>query len=67
MKFRERNWAAYGEGRAAFYEGRSSSDCPYEGRGKQPNQSDDRLDWMNGYYEAKYVDKWEARRCILSK
>lgn len=59
--FRKVSQQAFEEGRAAFLAGKGDDSCPYVGRGSIPNQSDDRLDWMNGFYQAKYGDKWEAK------
>lgn len=59
MTLRKIDAQAFIEGKVAFYTGLSSEACPYEGKGRLPNQSDKRLDWMNGYYQAKYGDKWE--------
>ena len=58
-KLRAVNLDAYCEGRQAFHLGESASDCPYTSRNAGPaNETDSRLDWMNGYYQAKYGDKW---------
>lgn len=67
MGLRQRDWSVYGEGKMAFYAGKSSDDCPYVGRGTVPNQSDKRQEWMNGFYQAKYGDKWEGGACTPNK
>lgn len=67
MSLRQRNWSVYEQGKLAFYAGKAAEDCPYVGRGVMPNESDKRLDWMNGYYQAKYGDKWESFDCTPNK
>jgi|688.fasta_scaffold425773_2 hypothetical protein len=58
-KLRALNLDAFYEGRQAFNLGQPASVCPYTSRNTGPaNETDQRLDWMNGYYQAKYGDKW---------
>lgn len=61
MSVRKSDLHVFYEGKMAFYSGLPAESCPYTGKGKLPNQTEKRLDWMNGYYQAKYGDKWEEK------
>ncbi len=65
MTLQIRRWDeryCFQQGKAAFLAGQTDSECPYKSKSIGPvNQSEKRQAWMNGFYQAKYGDKWEGR------